>query len=459
MKIFALLLLITTPALAQSAFDDAAKDGRAVLAELIAADTTSPPGNEARAVTILAKSLKDADVPYEISEFAPGRQNIVARLKGSGARKPLLLIAHLDVVGADPKTWSSNPHELVEKDGFLQGRGVSDDLGMAVAELEVFLLLKKEGLALDRDVILALTGDEESDGGGVRWLLENKPDSIRAESALNEGGGVMLDDTGNVKSLELQLAEKMYVDFELVAHGPGGHSSVPLKGNSIYRLAAALDRIGKHEDPPRLIPVTRAYFGADAALEKPEMAAAMRELGKAGKALPKAALKTVESDPAFAANLRTTCVATTIQGGIRVNALPERTAATLNCRVLPDETLKDVQARLEKLIADPGIEVHIVSHGRPSLTSPLEGEVPEAVKKIGAKFWPNAPVIPFMSRAATDSAFLRGAGISAYGLHPMAMTQADQHRAHGADERLPAASVRSGVEFLHALVVELAAKK
>ena len=436
----------------------AATRTRTLLAELIAADTSNPPGNEARAAAIGARRLKAAGIPFEILEFAPGRANLVARLRGSGRARPLLLLAHSDVVGTEGQTWAHPPHQLTESDGYLYGRGSDDDLGMAAVELETLLLLHAAGVPLARDVILAWTGDEESGGDGIRWLLEHRPDTIDAAIAINEGGGLRLDARGRPQTIELQTAEKTYQDFTLRASGTTGHSSVPLADNAIVRLARAVGRVGNHTFPARLLPVTRAYFAARAASEEGAAADAMRLLAATSFGpLPEPALGQLEVNPVMRANLRTTCVPTLLRGGTRVNALPASAEAVVNCRILPDETPADVQAALVALVGDSGIEIvpsDEFGHGEPS---PTDGILPAALGRVVAARWPNVEIVPFMSRGASDSRFLRARGVAAYGVSPIGITEADAQRAHGIDERIPAASLQPALEMLYALVVDLAA--
>ena len=439
--------------------DAAARSTRVLLGELVAANTTNPPGNEARAVAIGVQRLKAAGITYEVTEFAPGRENLVARLAGDGSKEPILLLAHIDIVGAEGQDWSVPAHEMTEKGGYLYGRGVNDDLGMAAVELEVLMLLKKAGIPLARDVIVAWTGDEESGGAGLQWLLENRPDSVRAEVVLNEGGGLVLDEDGDPSRIELQTAEKTYQDFTLTAYGPTGHSSVPLSDNAIYRMAQALSRVGRHRFPARLLPVTRATLAARAKKEDGELADALEQIATAKGPLPSDALAIVERDPALTASLRTTCVATLIDGGTRVNALPAEVQASLNCRILPDQTPAEVQTELIRLIGDPEIEIEATQDFGFASPSPLDGPGPKAIEAVAAEMWPGVPIVPFMSRGATDSRFLRAQGTAAYGIDPIALTQEDNLRAHGIDERIPADGLRPAVEFLYRLVVELAAKR
>lgn len=452
----ALFLSCAVSATASPDFDAVTKAARADLAAMIAADTTNPPGNEARITALVAKKLRDAGIPYEITEFAPGRSNIVARLKGTGPDKPVMLLAHTDVVGAGGQQWSVPPHELTEKDGFLYGRGVDDMLGMAAVNLEIFLELKRSGAKLRRDVILAMTGDEESGGKGIRYLLAHSSRSIDAGFVLTEGGKPRLDADGRIRSVTIGGAEKIYQDFDLVARGPTGHSSVPLGDNAIYRLAGALDRLGRFKFPARLLPVTRAYFRGRAAVETPERARAMRALSDAPGEPPAYAVRLLDADPLVSPFLRTTCVATMLSGGTRVNALPAEARAVINCRVLPDETLARVTAALKTVVADPSIDILPLEEFIAGEPSPIEGADIETVKRVIENRWPGAAVIPSLVLGASDQIFLRAAGIPSYGLLPNPISDADSRRDHGVDERIPTASLRTGVEFYHELVTALA---
>jgi acetylornithine deacetylase/succinyl-diaminopimelate desuccinylase-like protein len=455
--LLAMLAFAAEPALATD-YDAAAQRARSLLEALVAANTSNPPGNEARAAALGAERLAAAGISSERIAFAPGRENLVARLPGDGSQPPLLLLAHSDVVGAEGQAWSSDPHLVVEKDGFLVGRGVNDDLGMAALILEVLLLLHAEKTPLARDVILAWTGDEESGGSGVRHLLAEKRGAIDAAFALNEGGMIRLGEDGRPTWIELQTAEKSYQDYVVVARGETGHSSVPLPENAIYRLASALTRLEGHRFPARLLPVSRAHFAARAPFEPPERARAMRALADAKGALPADALAVLDADPVLQASLRTTCVATLLSAGTRVNALPAEAQATINCRILPDETAEDVQQTLARVFADPSLAIEPTEEFGFGTPSPLEGPVPAAIASVAGGMWPGLPVIPFMSRGATDSRFVRAHGIPAYGIDPIPMTEDDARRAHGIDERIEASGLRTGVEFLHRVVLALAAR-
>ena len=268
----------------------------------------------------------------------------------------------------------------------------------------------------------------------------------------------MLDDAGKVSLVGLETAEKIYQDVTVTATGTTGHASIPLGDNAIVRLSKALEKIGSHPFPPRLLPVTRAYLAGRAAFERPELAAAMRALAGSKGKLPAKALRTLEKAPTLSALLRTTCEATLVHGGTRVNALPVSAEANLNCRILPDETPEAVQAVLQAIVADPAVQVKLGPDDGRSGPSSLEGSGPDAVRKVSAELWPGAPVIPTLECGADDLRFLRPLGVNAYGLNPFPITDDDSRRAHGIDERIPADSLEVGLRHFEKLVVELAAR-
>lgn len=364
-------------------FDASVKTFRKTLEQLVRAKMVNPPGNEARAIPIIKARLKAAGIDSKVLEFGPGRSNLVARLKGNGEKKPLLLIAHTDVVGANNQNWSVPPYQVTEKDGYLYGRGVRDDLGMAVANLEIFLQLKKFKVPLKRDVILAFTGDEESGGAGIKAILAKHPEWLDAEIALNEGGGLVTDENGKVILVNLVSAEKTYQDFALTVKGSTGHSSVPQGDNAIEILAQGLERFSRYKQEDRLIPVTREYFKKRAAIEPPAIAKAMRELAESkGGRLPKSALAEIAKNPMLNALVHTTCVPTVLSGGTRVNALPSDAVANINCRILPDEAIPVVQKRLEAILKDPRIVVTADGDFAIGGASEVNGTLPTAVEKV-----------------------------------------------------------------------------
>jgi acetylornithine deacetylase/succinyl-diaminopimelate desuccinylase-like protein len=402
----------------------------------------------------MAKRLLDAGFPEAdvvVVENAPRKGNLVARLRGRDTgRRPIMLLAHIDVVEANPEDWTLPPFEFIERDGTFYGRGVADDKDEAAIHVANLIRLKQEGFVPDRDIIVALTADEE--GGpdnGVEWILENRPELFDAEFALNEGGGGELKD-GVRLSNTVQASEKKVQNFLLEVTNPGGHSSRPVRDNAITHLADALVKIGAFDFPVRLNEVTREFFSRSAALAGPEEGAAMRALvANAGDAEAAALLA---RDPAHNSRMRTTCVATMLEGGHARNALPQRARANVNCRILPDESAADVQRTLERVAANPHVTFAPVAAAEDSPPSPLGGQVLAAVEKITKEMWPGVPVIPVMSTGATDGLYLRNKGIPVYGVS--GLFYGDTF-AHGMNERVPAEGFYQGLEFLLRLTREL----
>jgi acetylornithine deacetylase/succinyl-diaminopimelate desuccinylase-like protein len=455
-----LLLLLAAMDLSQQVAEE-----RAILAELVASDTTDPPGNEERAAAVAAARFKKAGVPYQLITVAPHRQCVVARLKGPGSAKPLLVVAHLDVVGADASKWSTPPFKVTEKEGFLYGRGVADDKGMAAAAIELVLQLHREKAKLRRDVILALTAGEEVDSIGVRTLIDKHRPLIDAEFALNEGGGIDLRDDGeSVREVGIGAAEKTFQSYELVAKGQPGHSSRPgpSSENAIYRLAGALQKLAAFKFPTRLSAVTRSYLAGRAKIEKGDFQAALAvaaESPPSGK-VPDHTLKVLEKDSYLNAIVRTTCVATMLSAGIKENALPFEARAIVNCRLLPDETPEQTLETLRKVVGDAGVVIEPHESGLPEIggvqASPVVGVVPDAIRAAAAEVFPKAPVFAILGTGASDSKYLRKAGIPSWGIDVAPQTDGDSRRAHGHDERVPVRWLEPGYDFFQRVVRKLA---
>jgi acetylornithine deacetylase/succinyl-diaminopimelate desuccinylase-like protein len=441
-------------------YDQAAREVRQILAELVAAATTNPPGEEARAVAFAAARLQAEGIPYDVHAFAPGRENLVARLRGDGSGPPILLLAHTDVVGTAGQPWTSAPHVLSDKDGFLVARGVSEALGMAAVQLEVMLLLQRERVQLRSDVVLVWTGDGEAAGEGMRALIERRPELVRSGGiALAEGGGPVLAG-GGVRFVAVAAAEKTVQDFAVRVRGTPGSASRPEGTNAIARLARAISRMEARPFPPQLQPVTRAYFRARAPLEEPDLAAAMRTLGQAPGLPPADALAVIDRDPALASLLRTTCVPTVISGGTHPSALPADAAATVSCRILPGDSVDEIALALSQAVGDPEVELGPATAAGPGGFSPVEGPIRNALTKaVRRVYGGTVAIVPAMTPSSIECRTMRARGVACYGVHPFALSEADAARLHGADERVPAASLRTGVEFLYGLVYELAAQR
>jgi acetylornithine deacetylase/succinyl-diaminopimelate desuccinylase-like protein len=422
--------------------------------ELIEIDTTTATGDTARAAEAMAARLKAAGfAEADVQAFspAPRKGNLVARLHGSGARKPILLVAHLDVVPASRDDWSVDPFRLTEKDGYFYARGSGDDKYMAASFIANLIRYKNEGYKPDRDIIVALETDEEifdRDGLGIQWLIKNHRDLIDAEFALNEGGGVGLKDGKPIRN-SVQTSEKVALSYQLDVKNKGGHSAVPVKDNAIYRLAEGLVRLSKFSFPPHLNDTTRAFFGRSAQLETGQNAADLRAVAS-DKPDP-SAVSRLSTNPIYNALLRTTCVATMFLGGNAINALPQLASAKVNCRIMPGESVDEVKATLERVLADDQIKVTQLDTPTLSAPSVLNEEIAGAIEKLSREFFPGAIVLPVMSAGATDGSFLRNAGIPTYGHSGMAI-DVGESRIHGKDERVPVKSFYQGNEYLYRLV-------
>lgn len=422
-----------------------------ILRELIAIDTTQA-GNttiasEAVAVRLLAEGFPEEDV--QVLGPTADRGNLVVRYRGrETGRRPILLIAHLDVVAADPADWELDPFVLTERDGYFIGRGTRDDKDEASIFIANLIRLKREGFQPDRDIIVALTADEEAgDQNGVTWLLENHRELIDAEFAFSEGGDGVIRDGEHVANL-VQATEKVYLTYVLEATDPGGHSSVPRKDNAIYRIADALIRIRAHDFPIVLNEVTSMYFQRSAELADAEMAAAM--LGITQQPIDSAAAAFLTQTPTYNALLRTTCVATLVDAGHAENALPQRARATVNCRMLPTEDSAAVLDTLTTVVGDPQVSITEIYPAIPSPPSPLTGELLTAIEDLTEEYWPGVPVIPTMGTGATDGLFLRNAGIPVYGVSGIFYDIAADTR-HGLNERVQVKAFYEGQEFMYQL--------
>ena len=426
--------------------------------ELIEINTVTATGDTAKAAEAMAARLRTGGFPdADVHAFspAPRKGNLVARLRGTGARKPILLLAHIDVVPASREDWSTDPFKLIEQDGYFYARGSGDDKYMAAAFIANLIRYRQEGYKPDRDIIVALETDEEildKDALGIQWLLKNHRDLIDAEFALNEGGGVGLKDGKPLRS-SVQTSEKVSVSYELTVKNKGGHSSLPVKDNAIYRLAAGLTRLSAFSFPVNLNETTRAFFERTAQMEGGQVAEDLRAV-LSGQSDPAAAAR-LSANAFYNAQLRTTCVATMLDGGNAINALPQLASAKVNCRIMPGEPVDGVKATLERVLADDQIAVKQIDQATLSAPSALSEAIIGPITQLSAEFFPGAVVLPIMSAGATDGSYLRNAGIPTYG-HSGLANDIGESRAHGRDERVPVKSFFTGNEYLYRLVKLLA---
>ena len=382
----------------------------------------------------------------------PTKANVVVRYRGTGARKPILLLAHIDVVEAKREDWTTDPFVFLEKDGYFYGRGTADDKAQAAIWVATLLRFRREGYRPDRDLIMALTADEEGGGpfNGVDWLLKNHRELIDADFALNEGArGVMVGD----KRIENQigLAEKQFADIRLEVRNKGGHSARPVADNAIYRLAAALQRLSTYQFDFHLTELTRAYFEKSAKNETGSLAADMMGVAKGDRA---AMERIAKNSPPLNAMMRTTCVATLLEGGHADNALPQLAAANINCRLLPDDNIERVAGEIKKVIADDQVKVTVTTNEGASPASPLRPDITKAFDRLTDSMWPGVVTVPTMAVGGSDGRYLRSAGIPTYGVQG-SFQDRDDVRSHGRDERMPVRSFYESQTFLYEFVKAL----
>jgi acetylornithine deacetylase/succinyl-diaminopimelate desuccinylase-like protein len=429
---------------------------------LLHINTTNPPGNELVAAKYLADILQREGINAEIFETTPGRGFLVARLSSTAVPDPsraLLLMGHLDVVGVDKSKWTVDPFGGVIKVGYLYGRGAIDDKGMTVANLAVFIALKRAGGRLSRDVILLAEGDEEAGGQyGMQVAVEKHWDRIAAGYALNEEGLTVVDH-GKVPYVGVQVSEKVPVNVDVIARGTSGHGSIPRKDNPVVHLAAAIEKIGNYEAPWQLNSVTRAYFDGVASTEDEETAKWMRALESSDRK-DHAARWLSDANPFWNSMLRDTIAPTMLQAGIRPNVVPSESRGVLNIRLLPGDTIDPLLGKLQQLVNDPQVRFELepaAGLGAPS--SSLTTDLYATIARVAGQEFPGAAVVPFMSTGATDSTFLRLRNVQAYGLLPFPLAEADLLRKHADDERIPLDSFRKGIAFLYGIVSDFAVAK
>ena len=454
------LCLLATPALAQAPAAPLRPDQtafRALYKELVETNTTLSSGScteaaEKMGARLRAAGYPAADVRVLVPEGRPKDGALSAVLRGTDKNlKPILLLAHIDVVEANRADWTRDPFTLVEENGNFYARGASDDKAQAAVWVDSLIRYRTEGFRPRRDIKVALTcGEETADTfNGVEYLLAKNPDALSAEFALNEGAGGRMDASGKRIALNILAGEKVYQDFTLEVTNPGGHSSAPVPDNAIRRLSAALVKVEPSSFPIALNGTTRTYF-AEMAKLTPAQAADMRALSAPAIDLA-AAERVAKADKGWNSMMRTTCVPTTVSAGHAPNALPQRATANVNCRILPGVPVAQVQAELTRIFADPAIKITAVGTADPSTPPPLTDAITGPVKTVAAKLWPDVPLIPTMATGATDGRFLLASGIPTYGLTGFFSTP-EGSGAHGLNEFIPVRSLYEGRDFLYEVV-------
>lgn len=457
----ALISLVLSSLASRAQIDDASKQlAHDIFKQLVETNTTDSVGNVTTAAEAMAQRFRDAGFPEkDVQVLGPNdrKKNLVLRYHGTGKQKPILLIGHLDVVEARREDWTTDPFQFVEKDGYFYGRGTQDmksDDAIFVVDL---IRLKKEGYQPDRDIILALTADEEGgESNGVDWLIKNHRDLVDADFVLNSDGGGVTTNHGKVENISVDATEKLYADYQLTVTNPGGHSSIPVPDNAIYHLTDALEKLEHYQFPFELNNVTRAYYERMSTSESGQRAADMKAILKTPPETE--AVDRLSRDPVDNSTLRTTCVATRLDAGHANNALPQRAQAVVNCRILPGHSAEEVRQILIRMFADPQVTVKYIDVAGPVMDKapeaesyappPLRRDVFVPLEKIAASMWPGAPVIPTMATGASDAVYANAAGLPTYGVSGIAIDRNDI-RAHGKDERLPIDSFYSGLDFYY----------
>jgi acetylornithine deacetylase/succinyl-diaminopimelate desuccinylase-like protein len=424
------------------------------LQALIRFDTTNPPGNELALAKHLAGVLEAEGVETTLLVPVPDRAVVIACLRGNGSKRPVMLLAHMDVVAVERDKWSCDPFEGVIRDGYLYGRGAIDDKGMLAANLMAMLLLKRNvvdaGIELERDVVFAATSDEEAGGAaGMRWLVDDHRDLLDAEFAINEGGRTRIIEGGR-RYLAIQTAEKISHMVTLTARGPAGHAAIPLEGNAIFRLGRALARIADHQEPVALTETTRRFFGLLSGVwPREEEREAMAALVSGDPVESARGAATLSRFPVLNAVIRNGISPTRVVGGIAGNVIPAEASAVLNVRTIPGYKVEDVVRRMRECVADDNVEFTIAAHSDEAPASDPDSAMFRAIAEAAVELDPGMTVVPYLSTGGTDSAHLRRIGIDSYGILPFPMQQPDEERMHGHDERIPMKSLHFGARLIY----------
>ena len=431
------------------------------LQALIRFDTTNPPGNELPLARYLERALREEGIEAQLLEPSRDRAAVIGRIRGDGSRRPVMLLAHMDVVGVERSNWSFDPFDGHVADGYLYGRGAIDDKGMLAANLMTMLVLKRtlarSSATLARDVIFVATSDEEAGGEwGIAWLAEHYADLLETEYAINEGGRTRIIQGGRTY-LAVQTAEKISHVVTATARGPAGHAAIPLPDNAVFRLSRGLEKLSRYVEPVVLTETTRNFFGGLAkiwpdAAEKGAMIALIDGDAKASEA----GATRLSSTPVFNAVLRNGISPTILEGGSRYNVIPASVGAVMNVRTIPGQRIDDVIERMRKIVAADGVEIEVTQRGVEAPGSDPSSPFFQAIAASATDLNPEITVVPYLSTGVTDSARLRQMGVQAYGVLPFPMAQSDEERMHGHDERVPIASLHFGTRLIYGAIERIA---
>jgi acetylornithine deacetylase/succinyl-diaminopimelate desuccinylase-like protein len=430
------------------------------LQAIIRFDTTNPPGNELPLALYLESALRDEGIDTTLFKPEENRAVLIGRIRGNGSKRPVILLAHMDVVGVERERWSFDPFAGEIRDGYLYGRGAIDDKGMLAANLMTMLLLKRalmEGEALSRDVVFVATPDEEAGGEwGMGWLVKHHPGVLDAEFALNEGGRTRIVERGR-RYLAVQSAEKVSHVVTVTAHGSAGHAAIPLPDNAIFRLGRALESLSLYAEPVMLTEITRKFFAQLAEIWPNQVEKqAMIDLVSSDLKRAEAGAQVLSTIPVFNAVLRNGISPTVLEGGKQFNVIPASAGATLNVRTLPGHSIDKVVNRLRAIVSEPDVTIEITQRGEEAPPSDPGSEMFAAIADAAHELDPTMAVVPYLSTGVTDSARLRLLGVKAYGVLPFPMLQADEERMHGHDERVPLESLHFGTRLIFGAISRIA---
>jgi acetylornithine deacetylase/succinyl-diaminopimelate desuccinylase-like protein len=435
-------------------WDQLLKEAIHHLQEYIRINTVNPPGNEVEGARFLKKIFDAESIPCQIFEPSPGRGNLLATLKGNGKKRPILLLSHIDVVPVEKERWTVDPFAGIMQDGYLYGRGAIDDKSMGIMEMMALLILKREKISLERDILFFATADEETGGSwGVRWAVENVSPLMESEYALNEGGYVILNETGAPERYEISSGQKVVFQLRLKARGTSGHGSMPHPDNPNVKLIHALEAVTKWETPYNILPMVKEYFLRMAPKQPPDERKFYEDIEK-GLSDPSFSAR-LTSNPIYNAMVRDTISLTILQGGSKANVIPSESTATLDCRLIPGSSKKNFLKEIKRRLGE-GIEVKGSMEGNPVSPSPFDTDLFQAIQKFARENDPDCPVVPLLLPGATDSRFLRERGMTTYDFCPFRMPEKEIFRVHGNDERLAIENLRFGMKMLVEIIKEVA---
>jgi acetylornithine deacetylase/succinyl-diaminopimelate desuccinylase-like protein len=435
-------------------WDQLLKEAIHHLQEYIRINTVNPPGNEVEGARFLKKIFDAESIPCQIFEPSPGRGNLLATLKGNGKKRPILLLSHIDVVPVEKERWTVDPFAGIMQDGYLYGRGAIDDKSMGIMEMMALLILKREKISLERDILFFATADEETGGSwGVRWAVENVSPLMESEYALNEGGYVILNETGAPERYEISSGQKVVFQLRLKARGTSGHGSMPHPDNPNVKLIHALEAVTKWETPYNILPMVKEYFLRMAPKQPPDERKFYEDIEK-GLSDPSFSAR-LTSNPIYNAMVRDTISLTILQGGSKANVIPSESTATLDCRLIPGSSKKNFLKEIKRRLGER-IEVEGSMEGNPVSPSPFDTDLFQAIQKFARENDPDCPVVPLLLPGATDSRFLRERGMTTYDFCPFRMPEKEIFRVHGNDERLAIENLRFGMKMLVEIIKEVA---